>query len=508
MREQIIFHNTIYNTFKQQILQGGSANSENTVIYDEISEEFSQEKQNVYLLLSADEVNIYWTIKLDYQSLTQEFLNLLKFIIPSGVIILGVLFLNIQSERSETSNFDYNEKVKNYYFMLKNYFESSNCNLPCYKIKNLFYSFVLNKKFFERNEIETESLTSGDYSVRCGGKIYKFYEDLDRLDLHEHIRSVKFENLESKFKSDFLLVKTFVNPLVILSKNNCQLNELYSNQMGISFKDLNINILNVTELIELQNDENNEQTLSVIEANKKKLENFLSRTLNSTNVLNCTFLINTEITDSLYFEETNNTFYSIHQDKKNEQILKSIKICVNCLIQVTPTLNILNISSEIINQYNFLLNELHNLNLEKSKTYSLLEFHEENSPCLFPLSILFSYDEVYEQNEESLLNQRKYFHDILSIPEEEPYIRKFRLENKIYYNSSNDLLDQCFEEKVPCNSHLSVRVAGSKYLKNVHSNLIYEKRQSGGEKCSMIKGDYYFYHTNMEKNITDKVNIL
>jgi hypothetical protein len=485
MREHIIFHNTIYNTLKKQIIEGENKN---------------ESMNYTYLLLSVDEVNIYWTIKLDYESLTYEFLNLLKFIIPSGVIILGVLFL-IKNEKNEIE-LNFNEKIKNYYLMLNNYFDSCKNILPSYKLKDLFYSFVINKKQLE--ERETEILGN----IRCGGKIYKFYEDLNRLDLHEHIRSVKFENLESKFKSDFILVKTFVNPLVVLSKNNFLLNGLYSNQMGILFQDLGISVINASELCENENDENlseNQQNEKneIISTSQKKLQNFLSKTLNSTNLLNCTFLIDTQINDSTYFEETNNTFYSIYQDKKNEQILKSIKICVNCIIPIKPTLNILDISSEIINQYNFLLNELHNLNLEKTKTYSLLEFHEEDTLCLIPLSILYSYDEIYEQNEESLLNQRIYFHSILSIPDDEPKMRKFRLENKnkIY----SELMEQCFNEKVNASSS---SVGVSKYLKNVHLSLCYDKREKNlnmTDKIAFVKGEYYFYHTNMEKNINDKV---
>lgn len=481
-KEEIYFHESI----RSVLINNKKANS----------------PENTYLLLSIDSRNIYWLVKLDNETLSDEFLQLLKFILPLGVKIIGLLHLGL----IEDNLFD--TKTFSSYNLLKNVGNKIGREF----IVDYYYSFIANIKTNSFSEDE------GDWSFDFKGKVYKWISNVNKLVYEKEIKSsdsnILFKDLKDIVDSKFLIVDVFVNPLVIVNSQNFLMNEVYANKLGINFPELNIMIPNLTELIEDKNME--DEKIGINEHNSKKLENFFKSLDVDSNKITCSFLVNTQIGEETYFEETNNMFYSIFQEKSTEQIIKSIKISFQAIFPVTgkdkSNTSIIDISFAIHNHLKFLLNELHDLNMKKTHTYSLYTLNDHQSVNFeisqksssnfstisnhipVPLGILYSSQDIFDETEENLLSQRIYFHKILNLSDEFPKVRKFQLENKI-----NDMLfSQCLNEIAKTNT------AGSKHLfkrlKTVHSKCCSNRpNENTSSSLITIEGDYFYFHTNMDK---------
>ena len=108
--------------------------------------------------------------------------------------------------------------------------------------------------------------------------IYNKREEVDKLFLEDNFNKIKFLNLEKKFKSEFFIINSFINPLIIIKHDSFEINELYSSIIGINFRELNIMIPNLSYYLQINDDnlEGNKEKTSLIQKSQSKLENFFN----------------------------------------------------------------------------------------------------------------------------------------------------------------------------------------------------------------------------------------
>jgi hypothetical protein len=216
--------------------------------------------------------------------------------------------------------------------------------------------------------------------------------------------------------------------------------------------------------------------------------------------LECVLLSNTKITDDTYFEETNNTFYSIHQEINEEQIIKSIKININVYMKKDRFQ--LSHACDTINKfYRKIFYELNSLNSSKSYTYSLYSVNNNynskitqqlitnaNVCCPIPLGVLYSSDENFDENDpnQQLHSQILYFDKIFNLKSSQnACLKKCVLEQ----NVNEKLISICDNEMVKD----AMGKNNFNRIKNIHLEMILTDNNIN--KCNSIEGDYYYFYT-------------
>lgn len=192
-----------------------------------------------YLLLSLDQENVYWVLKLEEESLSENFLNLIKFILPYGVKIIGILYLgNIEINV-------FNMRAFSSYFLIKN-----KTGLVCDK----YYSIIINIKNFINAVQQNEISNSFDSII---GSLYNYTKD--NLEPSYDINIFKFYSFVDYINNNYILISSIVNPSLVINKNNFSINSLYSNNFGIYFQDMNIIIKDLNNFDKKQNDLNSKK---------------------------------------------------------------------------------------------------------------------------------------------------------------------------------------------------------------------------------------------------------
>jgi hypothetical protein len=236
MKECVFFHSHIAQIFKTQ--------------WDKES------NPALFLLLSVDDECIYWLIKLESENISDGFLNNLKFIIPYGVKIIGILKLGkIKDKEFNNMTIEIHSKIM--------------------KIEIEFDLEILTHNFYSIEILKPEENSN---IISCIGLIYNKREEDDKLFLEDNFNKIKFLNLEKKFKSEFFIINSFINPLIIIKNDSFEINELYSSIIGINFRELNIMIPNLSDYLQRNDDnlERNKEKSSFIQKSQSKLENFLN----------------------------------------------------------------------------------------------------------------------------------------------------------------------------------------------------------------------------------------
>jgi hypothetical protein len=392
MKEFLLFHYKIFDILKT------FSNSNDDIIF---------------ILLSLDNESIVWLITvedLDSQfQLTQDFKKLLKFLIPRGVKIIGVLILSsFNNENDPTKNLD--DKISCIYG------ELSKDNLHLLD-RDKFYSFVINRMNLKSRQSDVLNM------VKCTGKIYKFSKLQNDLMFFEYVNNIKFQDNFSQIKEKYICIKTFVNPLVVINKQYFLFNESFSKYVGIHIPEFFVTVPHLKE--------ESIPNMKIIESKFDKMLSDYDEFF-----LDCDLLISTKIDENTYFEETNNLFYSIHQEKKEEQKIKSIKIS-SLVVMEKKKIKLIDLAQSIIENYKMIFNEIYNYNIQKTETYSLYNFYNpEISPI--PLGVLYSYIENYDPRDDSTKTQRLLFHKMLNIQFlNHPVLRKYQLENN---DSNNNII--------------------------------------------------------------------
>jgi hypothetical protein len=212
--------------------------------------------ESLFLLLSIDDESVYWIIKLQSENMSEEFLNL-KFILPYGVKIIGVLRLGKINDK-----------------------EFSNITMEIYsKIKKIAVEFdleILSPKFYS---IMIFKLEENSFGNSCIGLIYIPREEDEILCLDDNFNKIQYSNLEKKIKSQYFIINSFINPLIVMKKESYVMNELFSSNIGINYRDLNIMIPNASYFFQKRQDKSEkfaQEKIELIEKYQSNLENFLN----------------------------------------------------------------------------------------------------------------------------------------------------------------------------------------------------------------------------------------
>jgi len=82
--------------------------------HNDLKNIFNNSSENrEYLLITIDKINVYWMIKIPFNSFTQDFITLLKYILPLNVHINGFLFVgDYKKQEIDNKVIIYNESLK------------------------------------------------------------------------------------------------------------------------------------------------------------------------------------------------------------------------------------------------------------------------------------------------------------------------------------------------------------------------------------------------------------
>jgi hypothetical protein len=228
-----------------------NANSPQELLFDErIVNIFLQSQVDnsisTYLLIGINEQLILWLVKLDNDNLSEDFLNLLKYILPFGIKVYGILHFGLVDKSS------FSQRTYSSYFLLKNSF-------PDYQVtEGSYYSIIIDSSLISSDNIHNIQ------QIECDGQEFK--EKNKDLNAIRKFNKIKFINSESFLNENYLLISSLVNPLVVINKYNFLMNELYSNNIGLYFPDLNILVDNCNV------EENSEEYQEFLSQNKQKVE--------------------------------------------------------------------------------------------------------------------------------------------------------------------------------------------------------------------------------------------
>ena len=238
MKESVIFEQKIANVLRNNL--------------DHTSEEC------LYLLLSIDDKCVYWSLKAQSGIISEEFLNFLKFTLPYGVKIIGLLNLGkIDDQKFKSISEDFYTKIRKLA-------EENQIDIT----SRFFYSIVIDK-------VEDVLETS------CIGSIYTISEsEKNKIILVDFFNKIKYESLDKVVKSEFFIVNSLLNPLSINYLHDIKINGLYSsNIIGLNFRDLNITIPNLSLYYNASEDSSDQLLEEMAELNSKyrsRLERFIN----------------------------------------------------------------------------------------------------------------------------------------------------------------------------------------------------------------------------------------
>ena len=210
-------------------------------------------KEFTFLLLSVNDKDVFWIIKIEDDFISDDYLNLLKFIIPFGVKIIGLFYFGKKQELNTFINLAFTS-----YYQIKKLYESNYHSI----LTDFFYSIII-------EDIKNLNLNE----ILCDGNILKI-KDNNLLEKSENLNKIKFVNFEDEFNKNFIIIKTFVNPVVIINSNNFIMNELFNSNYGIYYPEMNILIENLSDIENLSNKENKEY-VNIIEENRIKINKLI-----------------------------------------------------------------------------------------------------------------------------------------------------------------------------------------------------------------------------------------
>lgn len=173
-----------------------------------------------YLLISIDKINVYWMIKILNNLLSNDFISLLKFILPLNVFINGFFFSgSLKQKEIDNKVIIYSDNLKH----LKSHFDT---------------------KFYVYSNIK--EITSN--IVQIDAKYIQI--DKNKIKLLNQFNTISLDNLSKIIDDNYLILTSYICPLLITNKSNFLINELYSNSIGIYYSDLNILIDDLENLTE------------------------------------------------------------------------------------------------------------------------------------------------------------------------------------------------------------------------------------------------------------------
>ena len=173
-----------------------------------------------YLLISIDKINVYWMIKIIDNLLSNDFISLLKFILPLNVFINGFYFSGSLTQKEiDNKTLIYSDNLKH----LKAYFDTK------------FYVYS-NIKEITNNIVEID----GNY----------IQIEKNKIKIINKSNTIILDNLSKIFEDNYIILASNICPLIITNKSNFLISELYSNSIGIYYSDFNILIENVENLTE------------------------------------------------------------------------------------------------------------------------------------------------------------------------------------------------------------------------------------------------------------------
>mmetsp|Transcript_3461 Transcript_3461/g.3488 ORF Transcript_3461/g.3488 Transcript_3461/m.3488 type:complete len:747 (-) Transcript_3461:30-2270(-) len=195
------------------------------------------------------------------------------------------------------------------------------------------------------------------------------------------------------------------------------------------------------------------------------------------------------------FEETNNTFISLSQKLEGE-VLKQIRFN---LVYILPRSE-LNLSLDLfenIREYFFhMISHIYHLNTTTTYSYSLYLYNKNR---FLPYNVLYNRKEKYDELEEGLFSQRKYFMEIHSLDKSDVYYPILKTQQLEGYNRERL---QIIEEEYPSFKNKmgpsSLLLKESRFLLSPHKEIFYDIIDGDFEREIVFsKGDFIFYHSGL-----------
>jgi len=367
--------------------------------------------EEIYFLISNKEglsdnskVSIYDIIKIPNQTFSSDFQDLIKFIIPYGMKICGIIYLIDKSIDIS--------KIKSVLTSIDS-FLSSNQSVE-YLFHNVMHCFgllLLNNKV-ELKILEIINFETGIYFNTKISNVY--FKDLSFILFRDYIT----------FK-----IKDYDIILDMDKKYNLKHNDYLSNfdkRLTLQVKDLSIIIPN-----------NNQLNLYDRYANNKIISNY--------------FESNSEINLNLLIDSTQSAFDEIESENSlkvisgNDNTLKLIKVNLAYMINRDEFSFSFDFFQTVRKYFTSIINELIGLNYGTSYSYSLYQYQRTNGLLYY---ILYSKQDFCDHFEESLFSQRRFYMEIFSLDKINqtliPLIKTTQLQgfnNDRYRNLKRELLD-------------------------------------------------------------------
>lgn len=406
-------------------------------------------------LSQNDQTKVFDIIRIPNQQLTQDFLDLLKFILPYGLKISGFMFLT-----DGWSNHISSATKQNFiklYETISNEFTVIHPKLSFF----LFPQIYLAQSNIGGITSETKVYTSK----------HKITFDQKQGSAIGVCSSLQFKDLSLDLYNNYFwfTVKDYDLSMMIDSYYNLLMNPSLTNlssKLYIHLKDLNL----------LIDDSDNSELNEII--SKKGVSNF--------------FVNNKEIEVNLYFdsfvndtefEETNNTLMSLSSNS-GQGLIKVSKLNLMFYASKKDFTFDSQFFGNLKEYFIMMIDSITSLNSGTSYSYSLYLLSKPNG--LFYYILYSSKKSGPDEFEDLLYSQRKFYNEAHNFDlEKYPYSL---LKVKQLEGFQRGRLEQISKES------FRVGIHNPKILLNPHLDLFHSEYQTNFDSYESVKGDYLFFH--------------
>lgn len=407
------------------------------------------------LISNENNIKGFDLLKIPDNKFTDDFYNLLKFSLPYGLCIVGIIKIFVlnnnnnsnKSQRLDLNNYDdtieiFDSIYLKYINCLNETFDNSyNCN------------YLINNKLVILN-VDLNDLIDKQKVVN----VFENYKALNNnLNMFKRnntiaIDCILFEDLSFYFYNNFIQFTIKDYEINMQLDNNYDL--IVSNAYTMYKDNIHILLKDVNLLIDSQYTDDN--FYNYIKNNESITKIFNENEVNLDLVYDSSMLLSyNKLNESVFdmlnpnsFKKQSNSLISIFKENTyiNSNNSNTIKTCkFNVVFYISR--NKFKINSNFFNNnlksyLLFIINEIILLNSETSFTYSLHLFNKYNGLSYF---ILYSYKEILLKNqkyEEALYSQRKYFYNIhcINTTNDNFYLNRTLNNSAINFNCSSNLL--------------------------------------------------------------------
>lgn len=436
-------------------------------LHSDIRAVLSQEVQeSSYLMISLDE-RVLGLLQIPNNSINEDFIDLLKFILPFGICISGVLFL--------VNTID----IENLHFRAKFILERLSLDISSHLVK-------VTLEYFRALAVKIGSIL--DYDVKVDLQ-YGFLGDLDwQAKKLKAIHKIRFLDLSSVLAKEFIIfhTKPFDLNMIVDSDSNLE------GKPGLVDLAIMTNSLSNSIMMDLH------EINTLLDLNSSSLEtqirsNLVKTYLKENTQIPIELFIDSTINYNKIDKENYNTSISIHQSKNTSKV-KSSRISL-CYLQSRDEPISQETLQTIKSYFIEMLTEIHSLNLNSSLAFSLY-LTKDNGWSIIPFYLLYSTKDIDEDFEESLFSQRQFFHEVFCLYSNFPKLKIGNLESLKSCRHEQGLKEYGIRK-------FNQGIYDCELIENLHAELL-ETELDGFVN---VHGDYLYYHVGHGK-VNDQVVLI